>query len=163
MPLEGFRSVVLAYSLEDTLELSGGPLDTVCGANIRWGLPNPCRDSDSDTALKPGPPGVMLTRAFRREPGDSNGGAIWVYRVPCLAREVTLACVTASSRPRYSWAMFGDQSHLDDDALKAYRKRARQLHQHGVEKPRQKAYAEMIHRFYPEGHAVLRYYPTEDG
>ena len=50
-------------------------------------------------------------------------------------------------------------THLDDDSLNAYRKRARELNQRGAEKPRQKAYAELIHQIYPEGHPVLRYYP----
>ena len=51
------------------------------------------------------------------------------------------------------------QTHLDDDALNAYRQRARELHEQGVEKPRQKAYAEMIRATYPKAHPVLRYYP----
>ena len=61
-------------------------------------------------------------------------------------------------RAAYAVRMSHVQTHLENDALKAYRKRARELRKHGVEKPRQQAYAEMIHKFYPEGHPVLRYY-----
>ena len=49
-------------------------------------------------------------------------------------------------------------TYLDDNALKVYRKRARELHQCGVEKPRQQAYVEMIRARYPTSIAVQSFY-----
>ena len=52
-------------------------------------------------------------------------------------------------------------TQLDEDALKYYEERAEELRHKLVSderNARRKAYAEMLHRFLPEGHLVLRYY-----
>ncbi len=52
-------------------------------------------------------------------------------------------------------------TQLDEDALKYYEERAKELQDKwGSDEcsARRKAYAEMLHRFLPAGHPVLRYY-----
>ena len=52
-------------------------------------------------------------------------------------------------------------TQLDEEVLKFYEERAKELrHKWGSDEcgARRKAYAEMLHRFLPEGHPVLRYY-----
>ena len=52
-------------------------------------------------------------------------------------------------------------TQLDEGALKYYEERAKELQDKwdsDERSARRKAYAEMLHRFLPEGHPVLRYY-----
>ncbi len=52
-------------------------------------------------------------------------------------------------------------TQLDEEALKFYEERAKELQDKwgsDERSARKKAYAEMLHRFLPAGHPVLRYY-----
>ena len=62
---------------------------------------------------------------------------------------------------KYASGMSHVSTHLGEEELAYYKQRARDLHRNwglDVKVARRQAYSEMLHRYLPQGHPVLRYY-----